>query len=115
MISGGWGALYALLITATGWTWDHIADTMTLPRMNALSTYWREFPPVHVSAALFFGIGKSRKRPHQAPEVAGPPSTAPTVPLDKRGNPTQGQPSTLGNAVSMLGGGVIRPKQRKRA
>jgi len=35
----------------TGWTWEYIDDYMTLPRLEALTRYARNAPPVHVSAA----------------------------------------------------------------
>lgn len=36
---------------------------MTVPRLKSLNKYWKKFPPVHVSAALYLGIGDGAKNP----------------------------------------------------
>ena len=36
---------------------------MTLPRFTALSAYWRNYPPVHISVAAYLGINKSDDEP----------------------------------------------------
>jgi hypothetical protein len=62
-----WDSIYAKTITATGWTWEYIDEFLTLPRLNALFEHWAEYPPVHITAALFAGIKSDgnvkRKRP----------------------------------------------------
>jgi hypothetical protein len=29
---------------------------MTIPRLNDLGKYWRNFPPVHITAGIFTGL-----------------------------------------------------------
>lgn len=59
--------MYAEVITATGWTWEHLDEFVTLPRLNALLKHWAKFPPVHITAAIFAGIED------KAPASAGAP------------------------------------------
>ena len=33
-------------MTVTGRPWDELEDTLTIPRLKALTDYWREKPPV---------------------------------------------------------------------
>lgn len=43
----------------TGWTWEHVANTVTLPQVQVLSAYWRQQPPMVVLAGRlcrYFGI-----------------------------------------------------------
>jgi hypothetical protein len=52
-----WDALYADVITLTGWTWDYIDAHMTFPRLRALNARWRDVPPpamqlARIAAAL---------------------------------------------------------------
>lgn len=47
-----WGALYAEVITATGWTWNEVGR-LTLPRLYALQDHWEKFPPAHRAIAAF--------------------------------------------------------------
>ena len=56
-----WDAIYAHLITVTGWTWDYIDDFVTLPRLYALNEYWIEHPPIHLTMAAFAGIKPQKK------------------------------------------------------
>lgn len=53
----------------TGWTWEHVADTVTLPQVQALSAYWRHQPPMVVLAGRlcrYFGIDVSTPKPRVA-------------------------------------------------
>jgi hypothetical protein len=34
---------------------------MTLPRLKALTEYWREHPPLHILVAGYFGIKSKRE------------------------------------------------------
>lgn len=34
---------------------------MDVPRLDGLSKYWKQFPPVHVSMAAYVGWGKSKE------------------------------------------------------
>lgn len=40
----------------TGWTWEYIDDNMTIPRLQAMSDYWQEHPPLHQLVATFLGV-----------------------------------------------------------
>jgi hypothetical protein len=46
---------------ATGWTWDYVADSVDLPRLDALTKYWNKFPPVHQMVADYLGYGKTKQ------------------------------------------------------
>lgn len=35
---------------------------MTLPRLYAMYKHWNQYPPVHVSVAMYLGIGKSDEK-----------------------------------------------------
>jgi hypothetical protein len=50
-----WDALYAQIVTATGWNWGQV-DALTIPRYCALLRYWREFPPTHLLLRALFGF-----------------------------------------------------------
>jgi hypothetical protein len=57
-----WDALYAhLLACFPGWTWEYIDEQMTIPRLEAITAYQREFPPQHVLIAAYLGAGKKAK------------------------------------------------------
>lgn len=58
--------MFAYVCTATGWTWDYIGEFMTLPRLYAMIKHWAIYPPVHVTAALFAGVGKSKPKASEA-------------------------------------------------
>jgi hypothetical protein len=34
----------------TGWTWAHVSDTVTLPQVHVLQTFWQHQPPMVVLA-----------------------------------------------------------------
>lgn len=40
---------------STGWTWEYVGQHMDLPRLFALSGYWKKYPPVHVLFAAYAG------------------------------------------------------------
>jgi hypothetical protein len=44
------------VIACTGWTWDHIEAELDIPRLSALSSYWRVHPPMHVLLAGYVGF-----------------------------------------------------------
>jgi hypothetical protein len=67
-----WGAVYAHIITSTGYTYEYVDDYMTLPRLAELQAYWKDTPPVHVSLAMFL---RSLASSEGTPTVVG--STAP--------------------------------------
>jgi len=50
-----WGALYALVATACGYTWPEI-DAMTLPAIGDLVAYWKLHPPAHLLLAAAYGF-----------------------------------------------------------
>lgn len=50
-----WGALYGLVITATGWTLP-VVDALTMDEANDLLGYWRSYPPVHLLVRGFVGM-----------------------------------------------------------
>jgi len=35
---------------------------MTIPRLNAMTKYWTDNPPVQVMIAAYFGIGKKKDK-----------------------------------------------------
>jgi len=43
------------LITVTGWSWEYIDESMTIPRMNELTHYWQQSPPIHLAFKHMFG------------------------------------------------------------
>jgi len=51
-----------------GWTWEYIAENMTMPRFNAILRHWKRFPPVHVMVAGLAGY-KPAPPPIAAPEL----------------------------------------------
>lgn len=40
------------MCVSTGWTWDYVADAVTLPRLAALSRVWASRPSVADSVAM---------------------------------------------------------------
>ena len=34
---------------------------MTVPRLKAMTAYWKHSPPVHLMVASYFGIGKKQE------------------------------------------------------
>ena len=103
-----WEEIYSLLIADTGWTWEYIAENMTLPRLRAMDAYREEHPTIQSMLAAYLGIKSKSNR-----KQGSSPSPAPIVPEDKRGNPTKEAPANLGQAAAMLGGRVIRPPKRR--
>jgi len=53
-----WSAIYGLLITATGWTFDYIDSHVTFSRYNRLVEYWSQNPPLHLLLGAHFAAGK---------------------------------------------------------
>lgn len=54
-----WDAIIADLAIATGWTWDHILDTVTMSRLTAL----RSVPYLHRMVAAALGAEPSKPTP----------------------------------------------------
>jgi hypothetical protein len=40
-----------MLVANAGMTWEYVAASMTLPRLDALQRHWERVPPVEVSVA----------------------------------------------------------------
>ncbi len=40
----------------TGWTWDHVETTLTVPRLRALHEEWQRHPPMPVLFAAWLGV-----------------------------------------------------------
>ena len=59
------------MATVTGWTWDYIEDSLTLPRYYALADYWQEHPPTHLLVAAFMGYEATPKKPACGPDNPG--------------------------------------------
>lgn len=47
---------------STGWTWDYVEQEVDLPRLTALSGYWRRHPPMHIMVAAYLGVGDKPAR-----------------------------------------------------
>ena len=69
------------MIACTGWTWEYVEDELDLPRLTAMSAYWREHPPVHVLLAAYVGYkppsastGNSVAEVDQLAQLLGAPS-----------------------------------------
>ena len=61
-----WGEVFGLLVTVTGWTFDYIEESMTLPRLAELSAYWSDFPPLHLMVRAYLGIeSKAKPKPDE--------------------------------------------------
>jgi hypothetical protein len=66
--------LRARLVTATGWTWEHIDATMTLPRYRQLARYWQGTPPLpEAVAGVLRGFGVELEMPPEADPATGEP------------------------------------------
>ncbi len=64
-----WDGIYTELVTATGWTWEYIDETMTIPRLNGMRKYWESYPPTHISTArLCMAYLDIKPADHQAEE-----------------------------------------------
>lgn len=46
---------------ATGWTWEHVEDTVTIPRLSAMNRYWAKHPPLHHLVAGYLGYEAPEK------------------------------------------------------
>lgn len=55
----------------TGWTWDYARNNMTFKRYEAMKKYWREIPPLPVTAfVLARAFGMKTESPDAAQESA---------------------------------------------
>jgi len=52
---GDWDAIYAQIVSATGWSWDQV-DVLTIPRYRALRRHWEEYPPAHLLLRALAGF-----------------------------------------------------------
>lgn len=51
---------------------------MTLPRLNAMKSYWLKYPPLHIVVAGFVGAGQPvRNTPTVAPDFDDQPEFEP--------------------------------------
>jgi hypothetical protein len=66
-------------MTVTGRPWDELEETLTWPRIQALSSYWNDHPPVHELVAAMLGV-----------------------------NPGNKEKASLGELISMFEGGVVK-------
>lgn len=55
-------------MTFPGWTWEYVDEAMTIQRWNAMNTYWRDHPPLHIMVAGLVGY-----KPSGGGRPAGPP------------------------------------------
>jgi hypothetical protein len=39
----------------TGWTWDYVEHTLTIPRLKSLHEEWRRHPPLSLLVASYLG------------------------------------------------------------
>lgn len=46
------GDIIAYVCAMTGWTWDYVADHITLPRLATLQRQWLKYPPAALVAGL---------------------------------------------------------------
>jgi len=54
----------------TGWTWDEVAETVDIPRFEALSRVWSKYPPIPVMLAHRFGMVGDGPPPEMAEDKA---------------------------------------------
>ncbi|MDP5209993.1 hypothetical protein [Microbulbifer sp. 2205BS26-8] len=68
-----------------GWTWAHIRDNVTLPEVEAMSRYWKKFPPVHFLVGAFMGCEGAQPQAKQgsAEDLMAmfPPQNSPDQPV----------------------------------
>lgn len=50
----------------TGWTWEHVAEHVDLPRLAQLRRHWRQFPPLPILVGHYLGAIK-QEAPTEAP------------------------------------------------
>jgi hypothetical protein len=79
--------MYAYLIAATGWTWEYIGEWMTLPRVYALFDHWKQWPPMHITAALFAGTVNSTQRADSRPRASVTPIDNASITKDMHTDP----------------------------
>jgi hypothetical protein len=58
-------------MTVTGRPWDELEDTLTIPRLKALTDHWREKPPVGDLVAAYLEF-----KPPDKIEVATAPASS---------------------------------------
>lgn len=58
-------AVFAHCCQALGWTWDYVEENLDVPRLAALTDYWREHPPTHVLLAWRYEF-KPQAKPTEA-------------------------------------------------
>jgi hypothetical protein len=63
-----WPAICSHVCSSTGWTWDYVEAELDLPRLLALSEYWRDHPPVHVLVATFLDYKPKARSEVNTPE-----------------------------------------------
>lgn len=51
----------AHVVASTGLPWDQILDEWDLPRLDAMTRYWNDHPPVHVMVAAYLGVKPSNQ------------------------------------------------------
>ncbi len=51
-----WDAIIAYVCHMTGWTWDYVESTLTVPRLRALQKEWLRHPPLPLMVAAYLGI-----------------------------------------------------------
>lgn len=51
----------AHVCACTGWTWDYVLEHVDIPRLEALSNYWSDHPPLQWMVAAYFGIKPKNK------------------------------------------------------
>lgn len=64
------GEVVAFLVTVTGWTYDYIEESMTLPRFHELADYWQGNPPLHLMVKSYLGIETKSKPKPEVEEAA---------------------------------------------
>ena len=62
--------MYAFVAVATGWTWEYIGQCLTLPRLFAMHSIWRRYPPLIVAAASLLGVKPEAAVPQTREDVA---------------------------------------------
>lgn len=64
-------AIVAHVCASIGWTWDYCLWQLDIPRLQALNTQWRRFPPPAVQLArIAMFLGLSATKPEAATESA---------------------------------------------
>ena len=48
-----WDSIIAHVCHMTGWTWDYVESTLTVPRLKNLQEEWRRHPPVPLLLAAW--------------------------------------------------------------